>query len=94
MATEEDERTGGAIERSTDSAHILTPDGTEVTGRARVAEVLRQITSSDHQLEIRVGRTVVTGSIALSLLSSSETGAPAPVSGLCGHPCRRRQCSR
>jgi len=44
---------------------IVTPDGTELAGRERAAEVLDQVTDSGQELEIRVGRTVVNGSVAL-----------------------------
>jgi ketosteroid isomerase-like protein len=46
-------------------ASILTADGTEVSGRAAVEAVLRQLTSSEQRLEIRVGRTVVAEGVAL-----------------------------
>jgi hypothetical protein len=47
-------------------ARILTADGTEVSGRDAVLAVLRQITSSEHSLGIRVGRTVVAEGVASS----------------------------
>lgn len=46
-------------------ASMLTADGTEVSGRAAVEAVLRQLTSSEQRLEIRVGRTVVAEGVAL-----------------------------
>jgi hypothetical protein len=45
---------------------ILTPDGTEIVGRRAVAEVLGQITASEQELEIRVGRTLVNRDIAVN----------------------------
>jgi ketosteroid isomerase-like protein len=48
-----------------EGGHILTPDGTEVAGRAAALTVLRQITNSDQELEIRIGRTLVNGAVAL-----------------------------
>jgi ketosteroid isomerase-like protein len=45
---------------------ILTPDGTEVVGRAAAGEVLAQIVASGQELEIRLGRTVARGDLALS----------------------------
>src|SRR4029077_16067597 len=48
------------------AACLLTPDGTEVVGRAAAGGVLAQITSSAQELEISLGRTVVSGGLALS----------------------------
>jgi ketosteroid isomerase-like protein len=45
-------------------ASILTADGTAVSGREAVEAVLRQITSSEQGLEIRIGRTVVAEGVA------------------------------
>jgi len=45
-------------------ARMLTSDGTEVSGRAAVLAVLRQITTSEQHLEIRIGRTVVAEGVA------------------------------
>jgi uncharacterized protein (TIGR02246 family) len=56
----------GAAACFSPSARILTADGTEVSGREAVEAVLRQITSSDQSLEIRIGRTVVAGGVASS----------------------------
>ena len=42
-------------------ARILTADGTEVIGREKVLAVLRQITSSEQNLKIRIGRGIVAG---------------------------------
>lgn len=47
-------------------ARLITPDGTEICGRAGVAQILDQITSSARPLEIHAGRTTVCGDIALS----------------------------
>jgi hypothetical protein len=46
------------------NARILTADGTEVSGRESVLAVLRQITSSEQGLEIRIGRSVVAVGVA------------------------------
>jgi ketosteroid isomerase-like protein len=46
------------------AARILTADGTEVRGRAAVEAVLRQVTASEQQLEIRIGRSVVAEGVA------------------------------
>jgi ketosteroid isomerase-like protein len=48
-----------------ESGRILTPDGTEVAGRDAALTVLRQITDSEQELEIRIGRTLVNGAVAL-----------------------------
>ena len=45
-------------------ARILTADGTEVAGREAAEGVLRQITSSEHTLEIRIGRGIVAEGVA------------------------------
>jgi ketosteroid isomerase-like protein len=44
---------------------LLTADGTEVCGRASIAQVLGQLTVSHTHLEIAVGRTVKAGDVAL-----------------------------
>jgi ketosteroid isomerase-like protein len=56
---------GAATYLAVDSC-ILTPDGTEVVGRSAVWEVLAQISASGQELEIRLGRTVARGDVALS----------------------------
>jgi hypothetical protein len=45
---------------------MLTGDRTEVSGRAAVRSLLTQIVESQIQLEIRLGRTLLAGDIALS----------------------------
>jgi hypothetical protein len=45
-------------------ARILTADGTEVIGREKVLAVLRQISSSEQNLEIRIGRGIVAEGVA------------------------------
>jgi ketosteroid isomerase-like protein len=47
------------------AAQLVTPDGTELTGRASIGELLAQLTSPDQQLEIRMGRTLRADSVAL-----------------------------
>lgn len=47
------------------AGRILTPDGTEVTGRVQIVGVLEQVTSAEAELEIRVGHTVVGEGVAL-----------------------------
>lgn len=60
------ERHGGEVEGEDPAGvRILTPDGTELRGRARAAQVLAQLADSEHELEVRVGRTVVSGPVAL-----------------------------
>jgi ketosteroid isomerase-like protein len=46
-------------------AQLLTPDGTQVTGRASILGVLAQLTAAEQKLEIKTGRTVSTGAVAL-----------------------------
>lgn len=50
-------------------ARLLTPDGTEVTGRASITEVLAQVTASTQRLSIKTGRTVTVGALALATQS-------------------------
>lgn len=56
-------------------ARLITPDGTEVVGRAQIARILDQITSSVTLLEIRAGRTTVCGTVALSTQRWWRSGA-------------------
>lgn len=56
----------GAASHLAPDGCILTPDGTEVVGRAAAGEVLAQIVTSGQELEIRLGRTVARGDLALS----------------------------
>jgi ketosteroid isomerase-like protein len=44
---------------------LLTPDGTELSGRTSITELLGQFATPDHKLEIRTGRVVQADSIAL-----------------------------
>jgi ketosteroid isomerase-like protein len=46
-------------------AQLLTPDGTQVTGRASILGVLAQLTAAEQKLEIETGRTLSTGAVAL-----------------------------
>lgn len=65
----------------TGEGRLLTADGTEVCGRASIAQVLTQLTASDTQLEITLGRTVRAGSAALCTqywVLSSETPDTGP----------------
>ena len=61
------------------AARLLTADGTEVSGSEAIGGVLNQITASSQRLEIRPGRTIVTGNVALCCqswrLSSVARGA-------------------
>lgn len=43
----------------------LTPDGTEVVGRGAIAELLAQLVADEQKLEIRPGRLVRAGAVAL-----------------------------
>jgi ketosteroid isomerase-like protein len=47
-------------------ARFLTPDGTELSGRQPIAELLAQLADSEQRLEISCGRTLVSGPVALS----------------------------
>jgi hypothetical protein len=44
----------------------LSRDGTEVRGRGQIGALLAQLTSSEHRLTVRLGRTVLGGEVALS----------------------------
>jgi ketosteroid isomerase-like protein len=44
----------------------LSRDGTEVRGRGAIGALLAQLTSSEHRLQVRLGRTVLGGGVALS----------------------------
>jgi ketosteroid isomerase-like protein len=46
-------------------AQLLTPDGTQVTGRSSILGVLAQLTAAEQKLEIKTGRIVSTGAVAL-----------------------------
>jgi ketosteroid isomerase-like protein len=48
------------------NATVLSADGTELAGREQAFELLSQITSSEQELEIRIGRCVVADGIALA----------------------------
>ncbi len=48
------------------AAVLLSADGTEVGGRAAIAALLAQITSSRMELNIRIGRTLRAGPVAIS----------------------------
>jgi ketosteroid isomerase-like protein len=48
------------------SAQLLTPDGTALSGRDSIAELLGQLTSASNQLlEIKTGRTLHVDQVAL-----------------------------
>lgn len=47
------------------AARFLTPDGTEVSGRSSIGELLGQLVSSNQVLEIRTGRLLQADSVAL-----------------------------
>lgn len=46
-------------------ARLLTPDGTEVSGYSAIEALLAQLVTPDQRLEIRTGRIVRAGSVAL-----------------------------
>lgn len=58
---------------------LFTPDGTDVGGRAAIAGVLAQLTSSNLRLALEPGRTVHAGRVALCtqrlVLSANGSGA-------------------
>jgi ketosteroid isomerase-like protein len=56
----------GAAAHFRTEAVFLTPDGTEVSGRDAIRGVLRQVTSSRVDLQIRLGRTLAGESTALA----------------------------
>ncbi len=57
---------------------LLTPDGTELTGRLAIAEVLRQLQGTSLRLTLEPGRILHSGPLALSVhrlvLSSAARG--------------------
>ena len=55
---------------------ILTADGTEVVGRARIAEVLTQITTAGNEPKISLGRTVTADRIAVCTQFWRRGGRP------------------
>lgn len=58
---------GGAAALLFSPAGICTSrDGTEVCGRGQIAALLGQVTSSEHQLTVRLGRTLLGDRVALS----------------------------
>jgi ketosteroid isomerase-like protein len=46
-------------------SRFLTPDGTDVTGRTSITELLAQLIAPGHRLEIRTGRILRADSVAL-----------------------------
>jgi ketosteroid isomerase-like protein len=56
---------GAAADHFAADAQLLTPDGTQVTGRASILGVLGQLTAAEQKLEIKIGRTVSSGTVAL-----------------------------
>jgi uncharacterized protein (TIGR02246 family) len=59
-------------------ATLITPDGTAITGREQIAELLWQITASEQPLEIRAGRTVLHDDVALSSQHWRRGGKTGP----------------
>jgi ketosteroid isomerase-like protein len=57
---------------------ILTPDGTQLSGRASILAVLSQLTAGEPLLEIRSGRTVVADGVALSTQFWTRSMRTAP----------------
>jgi ketosteroid isomerase-like protein len=47
-------------------ARLMTADGTEVSGSHAIRQVLGQLIGSEVELEIRLGRTLLAGPVALS----------------------------
>lgn len=71
----------GAFGYLSASARVLTADGTEVAGQEAITGVLKQLATSNQRLEIRPGRTVVTGGVALCQQSWRLTSAAPGVVG-------------
>jgi ketosteroid isomerase-like protein len=70
-----------AVEYFSNDAQLLTPDGTQVAGRDSILGVLAQLTASAQSLEIKTGRTVSSGKVALATQywtrsSRSPSGQP------------------
>lgn len=56
---------GAARAQLESGAQVLTADGTEVSDPDSIAFVLAQMTAPENRLDIRTGRTVVKGDVAL-----------------------------
>jgi ketosteroid isomerase-like protein len=56
---------GAAADYFAADAQLLTPDGTQVAGRESILGVLSQLTAAEPRLEIKTGRTVSSGAVAL-----------------------------
>jgi limonene-1,2-epoxide hydrolase len=56
---------GAAASYLAAEVQMLRPDGGETTGRMGALQVLREITAPERALEIKVGRTLVSGALAL-----------------------------
>jgi ketosteroid isomerase-like protein len=56
---------GAAADYFTSDAQLLTPDGTQVAGRESILGVLAQLTAAEPRLEIKTGRTISSGAVAL-----------------------------
>jgi ketosteroid isomerase-like protein len=60
---------GGDARAATDhfaaDAQLLTPDGTQVSGHDSILGVLSQLVAAEQRLEIKTGRTLSTGAVAL-----------------------------
>ena len=59
-------------------AQLLTPDGTQIGGRASIERLLGQLTEADPVLKIRTGRTVVAHDIALSTQFWKRSASVSP----------------
>lgn len=66
-----------------DSGILVTPDGTGVSGRRRIREVLEQVTASDLDLRIATGKVLVANDLALCQQIWSRSSRSAPIEEFC-----------
>jgi ketosteroid isomerase-like protein len=62
-------------------ARMATPDGTEVSGRAAIGQLLGQLVTPDQRLEIRTGRLLRADSVALCNQSWKRSSRAVAVEG-------------
>jgi ketosteroid isomerase-like protein len=62
-------------------ARLLTPDGTEISGRSAIGQLLGQLVTPDQRLEIRTGRILRADSVALCNQFWTRTSRAVAVEG-------------
>lgn len=76
------------------TAKLLTPDGTELSGRDAIAELLTQLIAPDQQLQILAGRTTATDTVALCTQYWTRTSRSLPSEGFESHSTARLMLTR